>query len=77
MKWIPIAKAKVKFGQLYLISNQTLPHPYLANLEKSETTSGGIVHTFTLIGAVTNPPAPVTATHIAIITEPNGTGGGA
>lgn len=70
MKWIPISKAKVKFGQLYLIYNAKLPHPCLANLEKSETTSAGIVHTFTLIGAVTNPPTPVTATHIAIATEP-------
>lgn len=63
MKWIEIAKAKVKFGQLYLIS----PGPYLGRLKKSETTENGVVHKF----EVEPDLDPVTATHIAIITDPN------
>jgi hypothetical protein len=64
MKWIEISKAKVKFGQLYLIS----PGPHLGVLLRSETTEKGIAHTFD-VGS--NQPDTVTATHIAIVTDPN------
>lgn len=67
MKWIEISKAKVKFGQLYLIS----PGPCIGRLEKSETTEKGIVHTFRVEAG--KDAAIVTASHVAIITNPNGT----
>lgn len=68
MKWIPISKAKVKFGQLYLIASADLERPCTGRLGKSETTSAGIVHTFD-----TDEPGnkAVKATHVALITDPS------
>lgn len=64
MKWTPIEKAKVKFGQLYLIS----PGPYLARLKKSETVETGVIHYF---NTDDDPAQLLIATHVAIITDPN------
>lgn len=68
MKWIPIDKAKVKFGQQYLIAAKSEGGSgvHLGRLDKSETTQEGIKHTF-----VIDLDMKVTATHIAIITDPN------
>lgn len=69
MKWIPIDKAKVKFGQEYLVFH-TGGTPSVGTLSESKVTASGIAHTF----QVQIQAEPVPATHIAIITEPNGTG---
>lgn len=65
MKWIPIAKAKVKFETLYLIKGAQ--KPVTGYLYKSETTSVGIKHAFLTMEAGVEVPD---VTHIAIITDP-------
>lgn len=67
MKWIPIAKAKVKFEQLYLIASPELSRPVCGYLSKSETTAAGVVHQFNADDPASK---PVAATYVAIITEP-------
>lgn len=64
MKWIPIEKAKVKFGQVYLVHNSV--GDVVANLDKSETTKIGIKHSF----KAENDEIITDATHVAIITDP-------
>lgn len=65
MRWIPIDKAKVKFGTEYLIASDDMGFA-IGMLLKSETTASGIKHDF-----YSDKIAHITATHIAIITDPN------
>jgi hypothetical protein len=68
MKWIEISKAKVKFGQEYLIASNDLEKACTGSLEKSETTAAGIVHTFS--ATTISGYKPVKATHVALISDP-------
>lgn len=75
MKWTSISKAKVKFGQLYLVAVKD-QNPKVGKLCKSqETEKDGIQHLFNCgkdPGAEVAPISDlVTATHVAIITDPN------
>lgn len=66
MKWTPIAKAKLKFDQQYLVAMQS-NRPACGFLAKSEILPSGILHTFDVDGFDT----PQIATHVAIVTDPN------
>lgn len=66
MKWIPLAKAKVKFDQQYLVAAKGF-QARTATLFKSEQTAGGVTHRF--VDDIGNEVKD--ATYIAIITDPN------
>jgi hypothetical protein len=64
MKWIPIAKAKPKFKQLYLCTASDTNGIWLGSLAESKVTPEGVQHLFT------NGPAAVEVTHIAAVNAP-------
>lgn len=78
MKWIPIDKAKVKFGTPYVICGlrnnnnpDTVVNFWIGRLYRSETTANGVVHLFDVGDHDQEDKLKVKATHIAIITNPN------
>ena len=63
MKWIPIAKAKPKFNQDYLVATAT--SAYFTQLESIEVAQDGKSYNFGL-------PDEEDVTHIAAVSNPNG-----
>lgn len=70
MKWIPIDKAKVKFGVKYLIAVEG-DYYDIGKLSKTEQTENGLKHYFITDELEVTSQIIDEATHIAIITDPN------
>jgi hypothetical protein len=65
MKWILTEKAKPKFKQLYLLTNNDAGGVWLGSLAESKVTPDGVQHLFTDGTAGTSP-----AKYLAAVTAP-------